>query len=79
MPSLPKMAARWGWEIGKWLSAGRPRRTDEEVESLLAICQGCDKLVDNRCAVCGCRVTKSKVAIVNKLRMATTACPRGRW
>jgi hypothetical protein len=69
-----KALARWTWE-------GWPRRTDEEVAAIVAICKGCDDF--NReaeaCKVCGCKVNTEGMAIRNKARMKTEVCPKGKW
>jgi hypothetical protein len=68
----------------RWQKAGRPTRTDEEVDQILK--EHCtEKQCDwydpekKRCRGCGCRVTDSGYAIVNKVRMATEHCPKERW
>lgn len=78
-PPLHRRLARWGRAIRRWIKAGRPRRTDEQVAALLAICQGCEHYTDGACAKCGCPANASQSALRNKLRIATEACPIGKW
>ncbi len=78
-PSFPRRILTWAQAIVRWQAAGRPRRSDAEVESLLAICLPCERYRDGVCAKCGCGVSRSKTAIVNKLRMTTEVCPLGKW
>lgn len=68
----------------RWQKAGRPTRTDEEVDKILE--DHCnEKKCDwydpekKRCRGCGCKVTDSGFAVVNKIRMATEHCPKERW
>lgn len=79
-------ARRYAKAITKWVAAGKPKRSDEEVARILAICQSneCGKyavnaLIGGRCTVCGCRVNSSQMALANKIRMATEECPQQRW
>ena len=63
-----------------WMAAGYPERTNEEVENLyMTYCEPCKHRVDTRCAKCRCRVSKIGPALTNKLRMATEACPDGKF
>lgn len=75
-------AKRYAAALRRWQKAGRPRRSDEEVERILAICQSneCGKYdaKSSRCASCRCRVN-SGPAITNKIRMATEDCPKSKW
>ena len=80
-PPVRVQVAHYVAAIRRWRKAGRPRRSDAEVDFLLAICRACP-LYDadkKRCRQRGCRATASKTALVNKLRMATESCPIGRW
>lgn len=79
-------ARRYAKAITKWVAAGKPKRSDEDVARILAICQSneCGKyavnaLIGGRCTVCGCRVNSSQMALANKIRMATEECPQQRW
>lgn len=82
-PDVPRSifdrVSSYASEVAKWLAAGRPVRSDAEVENLLAICKACDQFDGAACRKCGCRINRSKWAFANKLRMATTDCPLNKW
>ena len=80
-PSVTAQLSSYAAAVSRWLAAGRPVRTDEQVGELLAICQDnrCGKYRDGQCLACGCRVNSSGWALANKLRMATEDCPKGFW
>ena len=68
--------------IRKWFAAGRPERTDEEIQAIYEEhCSKCDMFDKERqvCNSCGCPANKHQPALRNKLRMATEACPLGRF
>lgn len=67
--------------VSRWIAAGHPKRSDEEVNHIYdEICSACDAFnKDGACALCKCRVSKSKNSLVNKIRMATEHCPTGKW
>ncbi len=67
------------YALACWTAAGMPTRKQAEVERLEAICRECGHYHKGRCAKCGCCVNKSKVAVLNKIRMATESCPDGKW
>lgn len=83
VPNYPKLSMQmWLYKeaLLRWQRAGRPKRSDQEVESLLnTFCKKCDWYDNERCKGCGCAVTSGSVAIFNKLRMATEHCPRELW
>ena len=85
VPQYPKLSLQmWLYKeaLLRWQKAGRPKRSDKEVESLLnTYCKKCDWYdpEKERCKGCGCAVTSGAVAIFNKLRMATEKCPRELW
>jgi len=74
-------AKSYATAVAKYIAAGRPNRTDEEVRSLLAICKRCEYFNKKRgeCTQCGCCVNQRRHAWWNKLRMATESCPIGKW
>ena len=78
-PGLANRAGRYAAAVAKWNLAGRPRRTDAEVDAILAICTPCGQFDGQQCSLCGCRINKSKRAIANKARMATEHCPKNLW
>jgi hypothetical protein len=69
----------WGQAIFRWNKAGRPVRTQEEVDAIVAICQSneCGKYLaewGGRCKLCGCRVNSGTIPLTNKAKMATEHC-----
>lgn len=71
--------------LGKWEMAGRPTRTQQQIDKLLAICQACPfmgrrKNGETYCGKCGCPVS-GQVTTRNKLFLATESCPLNppRW
>jgi hypothetical protein len=81
--SMASAPSRWAKAVAKWTEAGRPNRTDEEVNAILEICTPCNKYRKAPwgmiCSMCGCRVNKGEWAIVNKARMGTEHCPKHLW
>lgn len=77
----PKHALRWATALLRWRSVGYPTRSDTEVAECMATCEACDRYVaaEGRCSVCGCRVSTSGMAAVNKARMGSESCPEGKW
>lgn len=65
--------------LARWTADGMPTRGQAEVERLEAVCRECEHYRKGRCAKCGCCVNKSRVAVLNKIRMATESCPAGKW
>lgn len=82
---LPPMALQlWNYQaaLRRWISGGRPTRSSEEVAEILEThCKKCDwyDSEKGRCKGCGCRVTSSSVAVLNKIKMATEHCPKELW
>lgn len=66
----------------EWAAAGRPERSDKDVEQIFQrFCKPC-RWYDRRrriCRGCGCRVADTGFAITNKIKMATEHCPRKLW
>lgn len=66
----------------RWNKAGRPTRSQAEVERIhekcCKPCEWYDK-EKQRCKGCGCKVTIGSVAVFNKLKMATEKCPKGKF
>lgn len=71
--------------MAKWITAGRPRRNVEEVESILmAHCQPCDQFQatadgTHGCEKCGCKAVLWTGGLREKISMATESCPVGKW
>ena len=79
-PSISTQLWSYKEALIKWVKAGRPERTQEEVDHLLAThCAPCDwyDKKKKRCKGCGCKVTTSSFAVANKLKMKTEHCPQG--
>jgi len=76
-----KHAVKYAKALMRWIAAGRPVRTDDEVAEIVAMCEACKhyKAKQKRCSVCGCRVSTGKLAVFNKCRLLTEFCPWGKW
>ncbi len=70
-------------EIGRWILAGCPIRTDDEQRAILAECVKCPRAILEgdaiTCGVCGCK-TGNRAALSPddfglKIKMGTTFCP----
>lgn len=59
----------------KWLAAGSPLRTREQLAECLAICGTCELYKPGLVATCG----KCGCVLAAKARMATEVCPLGKW
>lgn len=81
MPGPVKRAARYSKAVSKWIAAGRPTRSQDEIDQLLAICQGCEhfNVEASACRRCGCNINSQASGLKNKLAMATEQCPLGYW
>ena len=81
--TVREKVTRYAMAVARWLAAGSPRRSDDEVAELLAICQACPTsrydAARESCKRCGCKVNANGWGLVNKLRMATEDCPDGHW
>lgn len=80
-PSVIEKAANYAKAVTQHVLTGSQTRTDEEVSELMQLCESCEHYDQQigRCGVCGCRCNKSKSAWLNKLRMASQHCPKGKW
>jgi 2-polyprenyl-3-methyl-5-hydroxy-6-metoxy-1,4-benzoquinol methylase len=77
-PSLLQRGIHFARAMGRWIASGAQLRSQERVNELLKICQACPLLQDGMCVKCGCN-TNGDVSPLNKLAVATEACPIGRW
>jgi len=66
----------WATALARWTAAGFPVRSAEWVAAIHAVCLPCDQYTAGRCRKCGCRVSASGMAIVNKGAMATEWCEK---
>ena len=84
-PNYPPMSLQlWTYKeaLIRWWKAGKPVRTQEEVERLHKFCtEPCEWHDEDagRCKGCGCKVSVSSIAITNKLKMATEHCPQEKF
>ena len=74
LPSFGEMALNFTGAVARDLKAGRPRRSPEQVESILTICRGCEhwRTDEQRCGKCGCWIRK-------KASWAQEHCKLGKW
>ncbi len=80
--SLGEKFVNYYGAIRKWIAAGRPARTPEEINKLFEEhCKKCDKYDADKhaCKNCGCAVSTDSTPLTNKLAMATERCPLGRF
>lgn len=81
-PSLSMQAWTYKEALLRWNKAGRPKRSQQEVDDILEThCKKCDWYDSDqkRCRGCGCRVSESSIAIFNKIKMGTEHCPKELW
>jgi hypothetical protein len=75
-PSPATTVPRYVTAVARWIAAGFPRRSDDEVDQIFEICRACKWMhAAGYCQKCGCRLSKSRQAMTNKIRMATEHCP----
>lgn len=77
--TLTKKALNYSTALKKWVAAGRPTREKKEVTRIHSICTKCDWYDKGNCKGCGCKVSQSNVAVMNKIKMATEHCPKELW
>jgi len=72
---------RWLSAVKKWTLAGFPIRSLEEIEEVYNNkCIVCDHVSkQGSCKICGCKISKLRIALLNKIRMATEHCPIEEW
>jgi hypothetical protein len=76
--SIAQKIVKYSTAIAKWMAAGMPTREESEVNFIYDThCAGCAVL--DSCPLCGCKVNKSKIAFLNKIKMETEHCPEGKW
>ncbi|MDO4574987.1 MAG: hypothetical protein Q4D98_07210 [Planctomycetia bacterium] len=81
-PSFPQKAVHYTRALARWIKAGRPVRSEAEILHLLNdFCLPCESYdpQSSTCLHCGCHVSTSTSATVNKLAMGTERCPVGKW
>jgi len=73
-------ALHYAAAVVKWTKAGCSTREQTEVERIERdLCRPCAHYREGRCDKCGCQVTASSIALVNKIKMGTESCPKGKW
>ena len=73
---------RYTRALYRWIKAGRPVRSDDEIERIFeTCCNPCEAydVQSSSCRHCGCRVNLIKAAPLNKIAMATEECPDKKW
>jgi len=81
-PNLGRRALSYAEALVQWTAAGRPERSDKDVEQIFNRCCKPCRWYDHRrqiCRGCGCRVAQNGIAVLNKIKMATEHCPRNLW
>lgn len=74
-------AATYTRAVARWIAAGRPVRSPEQLGRLLPVCHACEQYDPHAlaCDVCGCPLNDQQQPLTNKLAMATEQCPLGYW
>ena len=80
-PPLITQAINYTKAVVKHIATGAETRTDKEVEERLNMCKDCNYYNSEKqfCRLCGCNCNLHKSPFVNKLRMKSQKCPRGKW
>lgn len=81
-PGLVSRAISYVEAVARWTAAGRPERSDKEVDQIFhRHCKPCGWFDPEKqiCRGCGCRVADDGLAVLNKIKMATEHCPREIW
>ena len=76
---------RFLYELTRWILAGRPIRTEQEMSKIFSICEQCPEFERyapgcdfGKCNVCGCNLDKIDKGR-NKIAWGTTSCPLKKW
>ena len=82
--SLVRLFWHWHQAITRWKAAGKPIRTQAEMDAILVVCGECKHYemrlgVFGYCKLCGCNVSGIPIGELNKIRMKTEVCPDGQW
>jgi hypothetical protein len=81
MPSLGRRILNWAEDTARWEAAGRPEVDDAEAARRKAICltNECGAYDEKRdtCLACGCPLHRTLFG--DKIRRATSECPKGFW
>ncbi|MDO4629417.1 MAG: hypothetical protein Q4C70_09560 [Planctomycetia bacterium] len=81
-PFLSQKAVHYTRALARWIKAGRPIRSEAEINHLLEMyCNSCE-MYDAQNGIyqhCGCHVNRSTNVSLNKLAMKTEVCPLKKW
>jgi len=73
-------AYRYTRALSRWIKAGRPVRSEEEIKRIFeTCCKPCEAYEGGTCRYCGCQVNFAKASMLNKIAMATEDCPLKKW
>ena len=81
-PAFVQLAYHYTRALSRWIKAGRPVRSEEEIQRIYgSYCKPCDAYDEesSSCRHCGCRVNLATAAMMNKIAMATETCPVDKW
>jgi hypothetical protein len=73
---------RYAGSLARWFRKGRPVRSETEIIDIFEQkCRPCDdyNALTLSCRHCGCRVSTSVIAPLNKIAMQTEHCPLEKW
>lgn len=75
-PGAVTKAVKYTKAVARWIRAGRPTRSPEQIAAILAICQACEHYEPQQqaCGVCKCRCNKKPQPLANMIAMATEHC-----
>ena len=84
-PTVARKAYSLAAASGRWIRAGRPRRSPERIAEVFEICQACPEFrptddANGTCNLCGCPL-RQRGGLIDKISMATESCPADpqRW
>lgn len=80
-PTMLTQAVNYTKAVVQHIATGAKTCTDEEVAARLVICQACESYATEKqyCRLCGCSCNVGKSPFLNKLRMKSQECPKGKW
>ena len=79
---LADKLAHYAVALARWVAAGRPVRSKEDVARIHSrYCCPCAGYDTQRevCTVCGCKARPGGTAVRNKIKMGTEHCPLKKW
>jgi hypothetical protein len=75
--------AQWREAVAQWRAAGKPVRSQAEIDACLEICRQCDRVGQRLglmyCQVCCCNLKTPMIDQLSKVKMKTETCPEGKW